>query len=97
MIPFPPNCEIPKYDKYASRTYPQDHAREFFTMSMEFVHDDTYLMSLFPKSLGRQTMEWFSKLPSGIRMFDEFVDKFVFQYSYKIKHEITMLDLCNTK
>lgn len=66
MISFPPNCEIPKYDKYNGRTDPQDHVREFHTMSMEFVHEDIYLMRLFLKSLSGQVMEWFSKLPPSI-------------------------------
>lgn len=42
MIPFPQNCEIPKYDKYDGKTDPQDHTRELCTMSMEFAHNETY-------------------------------------------------------
>lgn len=64
---------------------------------MEFAHEDTYLMRLFPKSLSGLAMEWFSKLPPGIRSFIELVDKFFSQYSYNIQREVTMLDLCNTK
>lgn len=97
MIPFPQHCEIPKYDKYDGRSDPQDHIREFCTMSMEFSHDETYLMRLFPRSLNGQSMEWFSRLPSGIKSFEEIVNKFISQYSYNIRNEITMLDLCNVK
>lgn len=67
-------------------------------MRVEFVvHKDTYLMRLFPKSLSGKAMEWSSKLLSSIKTFEELVSKFVSQYSYNIQHEITMLDLCNTK
>ena len=41
-------------------------------------------------------MEWFSKLPPGIKSFNDLLDKFVTHYSYNINHEVTMLDLCNT-
>lgn len=57
MIPFPANCELPKYDKYNGKIDPQDHVREFCTMSLEFVHEETYLMRLFPRRLGGQCME----------------------------------------
>ena len=42
-------------------------------------------------------MEWFSKLPPGIRSFEELVNKFINQYSYNMQHEVMMKDLCNTK
>lgn len=77
MIPFPPNYEIPKYNKYNGKTDPQDHVREFFIMSIEFVHNETYLMRLFLRSFGGQAMEWFLKLPPGFKSFEELVDKFV--------------------
>ena len=48
MIPFPHNYDFPKYDKYNGRSDPIDHVREFCTMSLEFTHNDTYLMRLFP-------------------------------------------------
>ena len=54
-------------------------------------------MRLFPQILGGQTMEWFSKLPLGIKSFNELVDIFVTHYSYNITHEVTMLDIFNTK
>lgn len=34
MIPFPRNCEFPKYDKYNGKTDLIDHVREFRTMSL---------------------------------------------------------------
>lgn len=66
-------------------------------MSMEFVHDETYLMCLFPRSLNGQLMEWFSRLLSGIKSFEKLVNRFISQYSYNVRNEITMLDLCNVK
>lgn len=64
---------------------------------MEFVHDMMYLMHLFPRSLGGQAMEWFSKLPSNIRTFNQLASVFITQYSYNIEREVTMIDLCNIK
>lgn len=97
MIPFLEHCEIPKYDKYNAKSNPQDHINEFCSMSMEFAHNETYLMCLFPRSLSGQSMEWFSKLSFGIKSFEEIVNRFISQYSYNIKNEITMLDLYNIK
>ena len=54
-------------------------------------------MRLFPRSLGGQAMEWFSKLPSNIKSFDQSASIFIAQYSYKIEKEVTMMDLYNTK
>ena len=44
FMPFPQNVQIPKYDKYFGTSDLQDHIRQFYTLSMEFVHDTTYLM-----------------------------------------------------
>lgn len=52
---------------------------------MEFVHDTTYLKHLFPRSLGGQAMEWFSKLPFTIKTFDQLASIFITQYSYNIE------------
>lgn len=81
MIPFPQNFDFPKYGKYNGRSDPIDHVKEFHTMSLEFTHDDTYLMRLFPRNLGGHCMERFSKLPPSIRSFEELVNKFINQYS----------------
>ena len=48
MPPFPKGVELPKYDKYLGMSDPQDHLREFRALSMEFIHNQTYLMHLFP-------------------------------------------------
>lgn len=64
---------------------------------MEFMHEQTYLMRLFPGSLGGQAMEWFSKLTMGIKSFEELIELFLQQYFYSIHHPITMIDLCNTR
>ena len=84
MPPFPRGVELPKYDKYFGTTDPQDHLREFGALSMEFMHNQTYLMHLFPRSLGGQAMEWFSHLPPGIKSFDDIANLFVQQYSHNI-------------
>lgn len=97
MAPFSQHCEIPKYDEYDRKSDPQDHIREFCSMSMEFAHDETYLMHLFPRSLNGQSIEWFSKLTSRIKSFEELMDRFISQYSSNVRNEITMLDLCNVK
>lgn len=52
MIPFPPNFTIPKFDKYKGRGDLKDHLREFYFTCLEVAHNDTYLMRLFPCSLG---------------------------------------------
>lgn len=48
MPPFPKGVEIPKYDKYLGTSYPLDHLCEFGDLSIEFIHDQTYLLRLFP-------------------------------------------------
>lgn len=57
MIPFPQHVIIPKYNKYTGKSDPQDHMREFCTLSMEFTHEQTYLIRLFPRILGGQVMD----------------------------------------
>ena len=51
MHPFLRVVELPKYDKYFGINDPQDHLREFGALSMEFMHNQNYLMHLFPRSL----------------------------------------------
>ena len=57
MPPFPRGVELSKYEKYFGTTNPQDHLCEFGALSMEFMHNQTYLMHLFPRSLGGKAME----------------------------------------
>ena len=95
--PFPRGVELPKYDKYFGTSDPQGHLREFSDLSMEFMHNQTYLMCLFPWSLGVYAMEWFSWLHIGIKMFDEIANLFGQQYSHIIQHRINIRDLCNLK
>ena len=59
MPPFPKRVEMPKYDKYDRNFDPQDHVSEFFTQSMDFIHEPTYLMHFFPRSLGGLAVHWF--------------------------------------
>jgi len=97
MNAFPFQFEVPKFDKYKGKGDPRDHIREFSAACLEVAHNDTYLMRLFPRSLGGQATEWFSRLPPGIKTFNELLNLFVTHFSYNIEHEISMLDLCNTK
>ena len=97
MQPFPKDIEVPKYDKYDGNGDPHDHVRHFYALSMDFMHEDTFLMRLFPRSLRGQAMEWFTKLSPPIKTFDELARRFIQQYSYNIQHPMTVLDLCNVK
>lgn len=97
MILFPKHCEIPKFDRYNGKLDPIDHIKDFRNMTLEFAHEDTYLMCLFPRSLGGQSMEWLSKITSPIKKFEELINEFISQYSYNIQHQITMIDLCKAK
>ena len=97
MPPFPRGFETPKFEKYRGKGDPRDHVREFHTACLEVAYEDTYLMRLFPQSLGGTTTSWFSRLPGGIRTFEELIQKFLSHYSYNIERDITMVDLCNTK
>lgn len=97
MQPFPRGFELPKFDKYKGKGDPRDHVREFYSACLEVAYDETYLICLFPQSLGVTTMQWFSCLPGGIRTFEELAQKFIAHYAHNIEHDVTMLDLCNTK
>ena len=97
MPSFPPGVALPKYDKYVGTTDPQDHLREFGALSTEFMHNMTYLMRLFPRSLGGQALEWFSHLPQGLKTFDEISNLFIQQYLHNIQHPVNIRDLCNLK
>ena len=97
MPPFPIKVELPKYDKYFGTTNPQDHLWEFSALSMEFMDNKTYLMCLFPRSLGGKAMKWFSHFPTSIKMFDEISNLFFQQYSHNIQHLVNIWDLCNLK
>ena len=57
MVPFPRDIEVTKYDKYDGNGDPHDHLCHFYDLSMDFMHKDTYLMRLFPRSLSGQAME----------------------------------------
>ena len=72
---------------------PHDHVRHFYAIIMDFMHEGTFLMCLFPRSLRGQAMEWFTKLSPPLKMFDELAQHFIQQYSYNIQHPMTVLDL----
>lgn len=76
MPPFPCTFETPKFDKYKGKGDPRDHVQEFFSGYLEVTYEDTYLMCLFPQHLGGSTMQWFSRLPGGIKTFEDLVQKF---------------------
>ena len=43
MIPFPPNFEIPKFDKYTGETCPITHLKEIFVLFQEVAYSEDYL------------------------------------------------------
>ncbi|KAH9323714.1 hypothetical protein KI387_018353, partial [Taxus chinensis] len=97
-LPFPPSFEIPKFDKYKSKGDPREHVKEFYMQCQEVAYRDTYLLRLFPQSLGGQALDWFFHLPKGsVTTFTDLSEKFVKHFSYNLDSEITMLDLCNTR
>ena len=97
IVSFHRDVDIPKYDKYDGNGDPHDHVRNFYAHIMDFIHEDIYLMRLFPRSLRGQAIEWFTKFSPHLKMFDELAQSFIQQYSYNIQHHVTMLDLCNIK
>lgn len=42
-------------------------------------------------------MQWFLRLPIGIKMFEELVKLFLQQYAYNIHNPVSMIDICNVK
>ncbi|GLJ58138.1 hypothetical protein SUGI_1421190 [Cryptomeria japonica] len=56
MPPFPTHFVMPKFDKYRGKGDPKAHIRQFFIACIEVVAEETYLMRLFPQSLGDQAM-----------------------------------------
>jgi len=98
MTSFPPNFKIHKFDKYKGKGDPRDHIKEFFMACQEVSYNDVYLLKLFPQSLTGQALDWFTHLtPSTVNTFPDLAGKFVAHLSYNVKHDLTMLDLCNAK
>ena len=44
MVPFLKDVEVPTYEKYNVNGDPHDHVRHFYAISMDFMHEETYLM-----------------------------------------------------
>ena len=84
MVPFPRDIAVPKYDKYDGNNDPHDHVHHFYALRKEFLHKDTYLFRLFPRSLKGKALEWFIKLKPLLRTFDELASRFTQHYSYNI-------------
>ena len=97
MPPFPRGVGLAKYEKYFGISDPQDHLRESNALAMEFMQNKIYIIFLFPQSLGVQAMEWFSRFPIGIKIFDEIANIFVNKYSHNIQHLVNIHDFCNFK
>lgn len=97
MKPFPKGFEIRKFDKYRGTGNPKDHIREFWVHCMEFAYDDTYLMWLFPRSFSGHAMEWFSRLPIGIKTFQEIIDAFIKIYACNIAMDVSLEELSALK
>lgn len=84
MKDFPRKIEIPQYDKYDGNGEPNDHVHQFYAMSFEFHHEDSYLMRLFPRSLKGQQMEWFTNTNPLVNMFPELIQRFVQHFAYNL-------------
>ena len=76
MVPFPQDIEVPKYYKYDGNSDPHDHVQHFYALSMDFIHEDTYLLQLFPRSLREQSLEWFTNLSPPLKTFNDLVRRF---------------------
>ena len=76
MVPFPRDVEVPKYDNYDGNGDPHDHVHHFYALNMDFIHKDTFLLGLFPRSLRGQALEWFTKLSPPLKTFDELARRF---------------------
>ena len=98
MLPFPPNFEIPKFEKYTGETCPVTHVKEFSILCQEVAYSDDYLKGLFAWSLGGLALEWLMNLPKGsFTSFNDLTRNFIAQYSYNIEHHASLSDLWNTK
>ena len=64
---------------------------------MDFIHEDTYLLRPFPRSLKGQALEWFTKLSPPIKTFHKLARRFTQHYSYNIQQPITMIELAAMK
>ena len=73
MVPFPRDIEVPKYDGNGD---PHDHVHHFYALCMDFIHEDTYLLRLFPRILRGKFMEWFMKLAPPLKTLDELTRHF---------------------
>ena len=56
MKDFPRKFEIPQYEKYNGNGDPRDHVCQFYTMSFEFHHKNSYLMRFFLRIIKGQEM-----------------------------------------
>lgn len=92
MPPFPQHFESPKFDKYRGKGDPRDHIREFFTSCIEVAHEDTYLLRIFPKSLGGLALEWFSHLPPKINSWGELAELFISNFSHNIDNLVSLIE-----
>lgn len=97
MPPFPKHFEAPRFEKYRGKGNPVDHIRELCASCTELSDEPTYLMRLFPRSLGGPTLEWYSKFPGTIKSWSELADKFISHFAFNITNEVTLSDLCATK
>ena len=97
MSPFPKHFETQIFDKYQGKGNPLDHIREFCSSCTTIGQEQMYLMRLFPRSLGGPTLEWYSKLSSNIKSWNELAKKIISHFLFNITNEVTLFDLCATK
>ena len=97
MPPFPKHFEAPRFEKYHGKGNHVDHIRELCASYTKLSDEPTYLMRLFPSSLGGPALEWYSKLPGTIKSWSELAKKFISHFSFNITNGVTLSNLCSTK
>lgn len=87
-----------KFDKYKGTKDPKAHLQYFYTHYQEFMHNDNYLMRLFPRSLQGIALDWFMGLKKGsIKSFAQLLEDFVSHFSFNLEKDIDTLDLLKEK
>lgn len=64
---------------------------------MNSMHEDTYPMSLIPRSLRGKAMQWSTKWTPPLKKFGKLAQHFIQQYSYNIQYHVTMFGFCSIK
>ena len=93
MPPFPKHFKAPRFEKYRRKGNPIDHICEFCVSCTKLSDDPTYLMRLFPHSLGGPALELYSKFLDSIKSWSKLADRFISHFSFNITTEVTLSNL----